>query len=178
MRMPRYIWASLLFAMAAIAKEPVTELAPFEPRYADCYKWSDKFDHPKELVSPAYSYPHQMRHEGIVGQVVALVILNADGSPAKIAVLYDTHAPDTSFGASVVEGLKAARWERQEKAGVWFYYKVTFELVDPDEKFVEEPGVVYDYPCSESGCDHPRSEKKPAIKPPQTTTGNSAPDRV
>jgi hypothetical protein len=152
-------------------------LSSFEPRYGDCFKWDDKFAHPKERVAPAYVYPHLKRHAGVVGEVVVLVELAVDGTPSKISVLYDTDAPDLSFSSSVVAGLKDARWESQKKSGVWFYYKVDFELLSRGDPVPAKPGVVYDFPCSESGCDHPRTGvKEPNQAPEQTApSGRGSP---
>jgi hypothetical protein len=169
----RIVGICLIASLALRLAASDSGLSFFEPRYGDCFKWSDKFAHPQERVAPAYVYPHEKRHAGIVGEVVALIELAADGTPSKISVLYDTDAPDGSFSSSVVAGLRGARWESQKKPGVWFYYKVNFELIPLGDTIPGKPGVVYDFPCSESGCDHPRTSAKEPIQP-QAATGSTS----
>ena len=130
---------------------------PFEPGFSSCYSWKDKFDHPSEIVPPRYIYPAAMLKAGIEGEVVALVVLKADGSPARIATLYDTHyeSPVSSgphFSESVIQGLTEARWSKQQKEGVWFYKKVRFQLITDDEaKPPSRDGVVIGIvPCGDS----------------------------
>jgi hypothetical protein len=147
--MPRLLAGLIItvVSFSALAAEVAIDLAPFEPPYARCFDWKDKFAHPKEIIAPKYVYPEEMRRAGIDGEVVALVTLKSDGTPERISILYDTHErsaeyPEIYFSAAVIDGLKKAKWVSTKQGSVWFYTKVKFVLVEKGTVTPHEAGTV------------------------------------